>query len=70
MRFSKKIVLVTCADFVQPDVRCVSSIREVKKVAAHPYQPRDLRHYTGQLTDIRPANAVDYFQRNAKADAN
>jgi galactonate dehydratase len=32
-------------------------------IAAHPYEPRDLRHYTGQLTDIRPAEATDYFQR-------
>ena len=35
-------------------------------IAAHPYEPRDLRHYTGQLTDIRPPDAVDYFQRDAK----
>ena len=31
-------------------------------IAAHPYQARDLRHYTGSLTDIRPADATDYFQ--------
>jgi galactonate dehydratase len=28
----------------------------------YPYQPHDLRHYTGKLTEIRPANAEDYFQ--------
>lgn len=27
-------------------------------VAEHPYQPRDLRHYRGDLTDIRPPDAV------------
>lgn len=32
-------------------------------IAAHPYEPRDLRHYTGNLTDIRPAGATGYFQR-------
>ena len=27
----------------------------------YPYQPRDLRHYTGQLTDIRPPGACRWF---------
>ena len=27
----------------------------------HPYQPHTLRHYTGALTDIRPAKSVFYF---------
>lgn len=27
----------------------------------HPYQPHTLRHYTGALTDIRPAKAEFYF---------
>lgn len=31
------------------------------KIAEHPYEARDLRHYKGTLTDIRPANAVKYF---------
>ncbi len=30
-------------------------------VKQYPYQSRDLRHYNGQLTDIRPENASDYF---------
>jgi galactonate dehydratase len=29
--------------------------------AGHPYQPRPLRHYRGDLTDIRPPEAVPYF---------
>ena len=28
---------------------------------AHPYKPHTLRHYTGALTDIRPAKSVFYF---------
>ena len=28
---------------------------------AHPYQPHTLRHYTGQLTNIRPAKSEFYF---------
>jgi len=27
----------------------------------HPYEPRDLRHYRGDLTDIRPVDAVPFF---------
>ena len=27
----------------------------------HPYQVHDLRHYTGALTEIRPAKSVFYF---------
>ena len=27
----------------------------------HPYQPHTLRHYTGALTDIRPAKTKFYF---------
>lgn len=28
---------------------------------AHPYQPHTLRHYSGKLTDIRPAETAFYF---------
>lgn len=28
---------------------------------AHPYQPHELRHYTGALTDIRPPETAFYF---------
>ncbi|PTX91376.1 galactonate dehydratase [Opitutus sp. ER46] len=30
-------------------------------IPSHPYDPRDLRHYTGALTQIRPADARSYF---------
>ena len=42
----------------------------VDAIAAHPYEPRDLRHYTGQLTDIRPPDAVSYFERGAEKKPN
>ena len=35
-------------------------IRE-EECLKHPYQPHSLRHYTGALTEIRPANSVFYF---------
>lgn len=30
-------------------------------IARYPYEPRNLRHYTGTLTDIRPQGATGYF---------
>jgi galactonate dehydratase len=33
-------------------------------LAEHPYQPHNLRHYTGALTAIRPANATSYFVKD------
>jgi len=32
-------------------------------IANHPYQPKDLRHYRGDLTDIRPVDAVTWFRK-------
>lgn len=31
-------------------------------IKKYPYQPRELRHYQGTLTDIRPDDAQSYFQ--------
>ncbi len=31
-------------------------------IAEHPYEARNLRHYTGALTQIRPPDAVPYFR--------
>lgn len=31
------------------------------EIAKHPYEARDLRHYTGALTQIRPTDARSYF---------
>ena len=32
-------------------------------IAEHPYEPRDLRHYRGDLTDIRPVTACPWFKQ-------
>lgn len=47
---------------VIPDVPGLGIELNEEAIAAHPYQARDLRHYTGALTDIRPADAISYFQ--------
>ncbi|MCG2462092.1 galactonate dehydratase [Flavobacteriaceae bacterium F89] len=33
-----------------------------KEILKHPYEPKDLRHYSGSLTDIRPKNSKFYFK--------
>ncbi|MBO5254919.1 MAG: mandelate racemase/muconate lactonizing enzyme family protein, partial [Opitutales bacterium] len=32
-------------------------------IARYPYQPHDLRHYVGTLTDIRPEGSTGYFKK-------
>lgn len=34
----------------------------LEAIARHPYEPRELRHYRGDLTDIRPDSATGYFR--------
>lgn len=34
---------------------------KIENFHKYPYQPHDLRHYNGKLTEIRPADAGDYF---------
>ncbi len=34
----------------------------LNEIAKHPYQPHDLRHYIGTLTEIHPSDAKGYFQ--------
>lgn len=31
-------------------------------IAKYPFEPKELRHYDGTLTDIRPQDATDYFK--------
>ena len=33
------------------------------ELARHPYQPHNLRHYSGELTSIRPAGASSWFEK-------
>lgn len=35
-------------------------------IKAHPYEPRNLRHFTGKLTQIRPDDATSYFNRGGR----
>jgi galactonate dehydratase len=46
---------------VIPDAPGLGIAIDEAAIADHPYQPHDLRHYTGKLTDIRPPEACSYF---------
>jgi galactonate dehydratase len=45
-----------------PEVAGLGVEIDMEQVARHPWQPHELRHYTGALTDIRPANATSTFR--------
>jgi galactonate dehydratase len=55
VRFEKGQMLI-------PDTPGLGIDIDVDAIAKHPYAPCDLRHYKGTLTDIRPADAVSYFE--------
>jgi galactonate dehydratase len=35
----------------------------IEEISKHPFEPKELRHYKGTLTDIRPKNSQSYFNR-------
>ncbi len=37
-------------------------------LAAHPFEPRELRHYAGTLTDIRPPDETGYAAAEVMPD--
>jgi galactonate dehydratase len=45
-----------------PDLPGLGIDLNEEAIAEHPYEPRNLRHYNGELTDIRPDNAQSYFK--------
>ncbi|MGC9349770.1 MAG: galactonate dehydratase [Anaerolineae bacterium] len=45
-----------------PDAPGLGIDIDEETIARHPYRPRNLRHYTGELTDIRPDDAASYFE--------
>jgi galactonate dehydratase len=45
-----------------PDAPGLGIDIDEEAIARHPYEPRDLRHYTGALTDIRPEDTSSYFE--------
>lgn len=44
-----------------PDLPGLGISLHEEAIANYPYEPRDLRHYSGKLTDIRPLESKPYF---------
>ncbi len=61
-QISTERVLLQAGQMRTPDVPGLGLDLNEEALTTHPYQPRDLRHYTGNLTHIRPADATGYYQ--------
>lgn len=46
-----------------PDLSGLGIDINEEEIAKHPYECRNLRHYVGTLTDIRPADSKGYFRK-------
>lgn len=49
-------------EMVIPDRPGLGIDLNIEALKKYPYEPRELRHYQGTLTDIRPTNAQSFFQ--------
>ena len=58
---SDELVIVRDGSMVISDRPGLGIELNESEMAKHPYTPKDLRHYRGDLTDIRPPDAVSYF---------
>ena len=59
---SDEKLVVRSGEMLIPDRPGLGIELDEGEIAKHPYEPKDLRHYRGDLTDIRPPDAVEYFK--------
>ena len=60
---NEKVTISSDGNMIIPDTPGLGIELDEDAIAEHPYQSKDLRHYSGSLTDIRPSGASAYFQR-------
>ncbi len=58
---TNEVVEFVQGDMVIPDKPGLGIDLNLDEIAKHPFEPKELRHYKGTLTDIRPADAKSYF---------
>lgn len=51
------------SEMFTPDLPGLGIDINEEEIAKHPYECRNLRHYVGTLTDIRPEGSTGYFQK-------
>ena len=60
-KVSTEHVVIKNGEMVIPDVSGLGIDIDENEIKRYPYDPRNLRHYTDKLTDIRPSDAKKYF---------
>jgi galactonate dehydratase len=58
---SDENIVIRNGEMVIPDKPGLGIELNEEAIKEYPYEARDLRHYRGDLTDIRPANAEPYY---------
>jgi len=59
---SDEKLVVRSGEMLIPDQPGLGIELDEDEMAKHPYEPKDLRHYRGDLTDIRPPDAAMFFE--------
>ena len=60
---STEKVKIENSEMFIPDLPGLGIDINEEEIAKHPYECRNLRHYVGTLTDIRPEGSTGYFQK-------
>jgi galactonate dehydratase len=66
---AKEQVVVENGEMLIPDAPGLGVEIDEEAAARFPYEPRDLRHYMGKLTDIRSPGARPWFELRISGDA-
>ncbi len=61
-RISTESIRFEAGSMLIPDAPGLGIDIDEAAIAEYPYEARNLRHYSGNLTEIRPADAVGYFK--------
>ncbi len=60
-KIAKETLRLENGYMVIPDIPGLGVDLDEEEIKKHPYKPHSIRHYTGKLTDIRPADEIAYY---------